>query len=186
MKQRSLNEEKVVIAATELAKKDGLESVTLTKTAKSLDIQPQSMYRYVKNTTDLKAKILANNLQLLVDQLYEKLIGVSGEEALLNLVTTVAFGEYTQIMPHDFAGVSKYLEYSDVKEQYDRLYSMLPKLLKTFINDSDTIRRGTQVLADYMLGESVTSRNNNDSDQDLRKKDFLINVKNIIEMLKNL
>ncbi|MFH5810762.1 TetR/AcrR family transcriptional regulator [Companilactobacillus sp. FL22-1] len=82
MTQHALDEMKVVNAATELAKKIGFEAVTLTKTATELSIQPQSMYRYVKNTDDLKSKVLAKNLELLVNQLYEQLIGLTGEQAL--------------------------------------------------------------------------------------------------------
>lgn len=184
MTQHALDEMKVVNAATELAKKIGFEAVTLTKTATELSIQPQSMYRYVKNTDDLKAKVLAKNLELLVNQLYEQLIGLTGEQALAQLMTTVAFGEYTQITPHDFAGVSKYLGYQAVRKQYDRLYDMIPRLLNSLLNDKDKVRRGTQLLSDCMLGESVTSRNNENGDIELRRQDFNINVAEIITMLQ--
>ena len=185
MAQHALDEAQVVAAATELAKQIGFEAVTLTKTAAQLAIRPQSMYRYVKNTDDLKGKILAENMALLVNQLYEQLIGLSGEQALTQLMMTVAFSEYTQIMPHDFAGVAKYLHYDAVREQYNRLYEMIPRLLKSLISDADKIRRGTQLLADYMLGESVTSRNNENDDLTQRRADFSANIAQILAMLRN-
>ncbi|MFH5810763.1 hypothetical protein [Companilactobacillus sp. FL22-1] len=99
-------------------------------------------------------------------------------------MTTVAFGEYTQITPHDFAGASKYLDYQAVREQYDRLYDMIPRLLNSLLNDKDKVRRGTQLLSDCMLGELVTSRNNENGDIELRRQDFNINVAEIITMLQ--
>ena len=62
---------------------------------------------------------------------------------------------------------------------------MIPRLLKSLISDADKIRRGTQLLADYMLGESVTSRNNENDDLTQRRADFSANIAQILAMLRN-
>ena len=115
MAQHALDEAQVVAAATELAKQIGFEAVTLTKTAAQLAIRPQSMYRYVKNTDDLKGKILAENMALLVNQIYEQLIGLSGEQALTQLMMRVALVEYPQLLPPDWASVENYLHSAAVR-----------------------------------------------------------------------
>ncbi|AVL00009.1 TetR/AcrR family transcriptional regulator [Pediococcus inopinatus] len=184
MKKRILNEERVVEAATELAAKSGFETVTLSRVAKRLDIQPQSMYRYTKNTEDLRAKVFAKSMQELVDQLYQSLIGLSGAAALIQLTYTVAFDKYSDVIPHDFAAVSKYLKYVDVATQYHRLYDMLPLYLGQLTRDAETIRRGTALLSDFMLGESVNSHDNDGNSIEVRQADFKKSVAQILMMLE--
>ncbi|WP_158509290.1 TetR/AcrR family transcriptional regulator [Pediococcus damnosus] len=183
IKKRILNEERVLTAATELAAESGFEAITLSRVAKRLDIQPQSMYRYTKNTEDLRAKVFAKSMQELVDYLYQSLIGLSGTTALEQLTYTVAFGEYSEVIPHDFAAVSKYLKYPDVATQYNRLYAMLPLYLAQIAHDPEIIRRGTSLLSDFMLGESVNAHNNGADNIEVRQADFRKNVTQILGML---
>jgi len=182
---RNLTIEKVIDAATEIASEQGFEQITLTKTANQLNVQPQSMYRYVKNTADLKSKVLAHNLKKMVDQSYKELLGLTGTQAIKKYMTMVAFGEYTQVAPHDFANVSKYMDNSEVRYQYDRLNNLIPQLLSTFITDESRLRQLTQLLIDYMLGESVTYRNNDQDNQTQRRQDFGDNIDNILNMYKD-
>lgn len=181
MTNRNLTIEKVVDAAIEIAVDQGFEQITLTKTANQLNVQPQSMYRYVKNTADLKSKVLAHSLKSMVDQAYQDLLGLTGPEAVKKYMATVAFGEYTQVTPHDFASVSKYMDDADVREQYDRLNNLIPQLLATFISDEPRLHRLTQLLVDYMLGESVTYRNNDQDEPAQRRQDFEANIDDILK-----
>ncbi|BAP85766.1 transcriptional regulator [Paucilactobacillus hokkaidonensis JCM 18461] len=185
MKRRILNDERVLAAAAKVAVEDSFEAVTLSNVAKKLNIQPQSMYRYAKNTEDLRAKVFAQGLKELVNQLYQVLDGLSGTAALEQLTYTVAFDEYSDAIPHDFAAVSKYLHYANVATEYSRLYDMLPKYLSQISADPTIIRRGTALLSDFMLGESVNAHNNGDNNLEERQADFKENVAAILAMLVN-
>lgn len=183
MTPRTLNQDKVIQAAIGVAEREGFEGITLTKTAKQLGVKPQSLYRYVKNTQDLQGKVLAKNLKEMIDQVYQQLLGLSGEAAIQRYMEIIAFGEYTLIAPHDFASVAKFMTDAEVATQYDRLYSIVPTLLQPFVADADECRRMTQLLTDYSLGESVAYRNNNQASDEVRQADYRQNVAALIQMM---
>jgi|GEM_PF-2543766 len=182
MTPRTLNQEKVVAAAFAVADRDGFDGITLTKTAKQLAVQPQSLYRYVKNTQDLQGKVLAQNLQTMVDQVYQQLIGLTGGQAIQFYLEMLAFDEYTLIAPHDYSSVAKFMADPEVATQYGRLYGILPTLLDTLVTDANIKRRANQLLSDYALGESVAYRNNNQAPDDIRRQDFQANVQSLLQL----
>ncbi|WP_057894761.1 TetR/AcrR family transcriptional regulator [Lacticaseibacillus brantae] len=183
MTPRTLTLDKVIAAAFAVADRDGFDGITLTKTAKQLAVQPQSLYRYVKNTQDLQGKVLAQNLKTMVDQVYEQLIGLTGPAAVQRYMEMLAFGDYTLIAPHDYGSVAQYMTDPEVAKQYQRLYGILPTLLETWLPDEAVRRRANQLLADYSLGESVAYRNNNQAPDEVRRDDYRRNVAALIDLL---
>lgn len=80
---RTLNQEKVVQAATEIANKDGLSQLTMTSLANYLGIRSQSLYHYVKNREDLISLVGASVLRRIREQIVQQIVGLSGRKALL-------------------------------------------------------------------------------------------------------
>ncbi|WP_283583119.1 TetR/AcrR family transcriptional regulator [Limosilactobacillus difficilis] len=80
---RTLNQQKVVQAAAEIAKSDGLSQLTMSNLADYLGIRSQSLYHYVKNREDLISLVGAAILQRIRKQIVQQIVGLSGEKAIL-------------------------------------------------------------------------------------------------------
>ncbi|RSK25923.1 TetR/AcrR family transcriptional regulator [Bacillus sp. HMF5848] len=75
----------ILEAATELADKDGLESVTLASLAKKLQIRPPSLYNHFDGLGGLRKKMAVYSMRKLYDDLADATIGKSGDEAIISL-----------------------------------------------------------------------------------------------------
>ncbi|MBD5430688.1 TetR family transcriptional regulator [Lactobacillus sp.] len=81
-KHRTLDKEKVIDKATKIINDDGLSALTMPHLAQELNIRSQSLYHYVANRRELLSLICVKRLQVLHQQLVQKIIGLSGRNAL--------------------------------------------------------------------------------------------------------
>lgn len=85
-KKRTLNRNKVIDKAAELADKAGKpEAVTLTALAAALNIQVPSLYNHVANLEDLQLGLALFAGQILIGRLRQTTMGQIGPDAILAL-----------------------------------------------------------------------------------------------------
>ena len=82
MAREPLDKNKVIAAAAELADREGLDAVTLTRIAEDLGVRQPAMYRHVKGYDDLIRSLGLLGREILAERLADAAIGVSGEEAV--------------------------------------------------------------------------------------------------------
>jgi AcrR family transcriptional regulator len=100
IKKRTLNRQKVIQKAAELADKAGHpEAVTLTALAAALDIRVPSLYNHVANFDDLQSGLALHAGQLLIGRLRQSTTGLVGPGAIIAL--TNAFRAFA----HDHPGL---------------------------------------------------------------------------------
>lgn len=89
IKQRNLDLDKILAAATELIETEGVSQTTLPNLAKKLGVRSQSLYHYVKNRHQLISLVGANHINQLNELLRNKLIGTSGKPALIEFADLI-------------------------------------------------------------------------------------------------
>ena len=77
-----LDQGRVLDAAAELADRDGLDTVTLTKVAKQLGVRQPALYRHVDNYQDLIRGLSLRGRELLAESMADSAIGVAGDDAV--------------------------------------------------------------------------------------------------------
>lgn len=82
MSKQALNEQTVIRRAAELADAEGFATVTLSAVARSLEIQPPSLYSHVRDLGALRDGITVLALGELADAVAEEIGGRSRGEAL--------------------------------------------------------------------------------------------------------
>lgn len=82
-KKRTLDQDKVLTAATNIVRNEGLKTLTLPRLARKLDIRTQSLYNYIANLDDLIALIGARLVHKLRQKITDGILGLSGTEALV-------------------------------------------------------------------------------------------------------
>lgn len=88
MKRGTITREIVIDQALKNVSESGFDHLTYNGLARTIGIQPQSMYRYVANINDVKSGVIAEYITRLNDNINEKLGDDSGKKALHN------FAEY--------------------------------------------------------------------------------------------
>lgn len=82
-KKRTLDQDKVLTAATNIVRNEGLKTLTLPKLAHELDIRTQSLYNYIANLDELISLIGARLIYKLRQKIKDGIVGLSGTEALI-------------------------------------------------------------------------------------------------------
>lgn len=77
-----LDAETVIAVAGRIADEEGLDSLTLTRIARDLDISQPALYRHVDGYDDLLRSLSLEGRQLLNERLREAAVGVSTDDAV--------------------------------------------------------------------------------------------------------
>lgn len=96
-----LTQEKLVLAAAELADAEGFEAVTMSALARHFEVRAASLYSHVASTTDLKAQIAVLALGELAERAGAALAGRAGSDALLGFAS--AYRDYARLHPGRYA-----------------------------------------------------------------------------------
>ena len=96
-----LTQEKLVLAAAELADAEGFEAVTMSALARHFEVRTASLYSHVASTTDLKAQIAVLALGELAERAGAALAGRAGSDALLGFAS--AYRDYARLHPGRYA-----------------------------------------------------------------------------------
>lgn len=81
--KRTLDLEKVIEQARQLIEEKGLAETTMPNLAKALGVRSQSLYHYVSGRKQLLSLVAASRINVLHQKLVDKLMGLSGKDALL-------------------------------------------------------------------------------------------------------
>lgn len=115
-----LSTEIVLNKAFELAKADGIASVTYNGLARELDIRPQSMYRYVKDLKALRVWLLSHFL----DELVKKIAGAMGQLPPAQALRAFAVAMYDECHANPW-----YYETFQLMHSYDVIEELQQPLL---------------------------------------------------------
>ena len=118
---KPLSTEIVMDKACELARRDGIDSVTYNGLARALDIRPQSMYRYVPDVRTLRASMLSRFLSELADTVDAATEGLAPADALRAFAVTM----YDECHAHPC-----YYEAFDLMHRYGLIVEMTPVLTR--------------------------------------------------------
>ena len=118
---KPLSTQIVLDKACELARRDGIESVTYNGLARELGIRPQSMYRYVPDVRTLRASMLHSFLNGLVDTIDAATRGLAPADALRAFAVTM----YDECHAHPC-----YYEAFDLMHLYGLIGEMTPVLTR--------------------------------------------------------
>ena len=80
----NLDRDLVIATAQEMARRDGMDAVTISGVARALDVTPMALYRHVGDADRL--------VESVIDAIYDEIVlpeHASGEEALTQFVTTL-------------------------------------------------------------------------------------------------
>jgi AcrR family transcriptional regulator len=83
-----LSRQKVLDRAVKLARRDGLEALSLTRLAADLGVSQPALYRHIGGMEDLHRALTLRARELLTIDLHEAIEGLSGEEAVRALART--------------------------------------------------------------------------------------------------
>lgn len=115
-----LSTEIVLNKAYELARENGIASVTYNGLARELEIRPQSMYRYVKDLKTLRVWLLSRFLDELVERIGAAMTGLSPAQALRAFAVSMYDECHTN---------PRYYETFDLMHSYDAVEDLRPSLL---------------------------------------------------------
>lgn len=128
-KHRTLDKDKVIDKATEIINDEGLSALTMPHLAQTLNIRSQSLYHYVANRKELLSLICVKRLQVLHQQLVQKIIGLSGRDALFAFADEIReFLLNDHAMSSIFYNVDEVGNNSIVKQEVREIVSLGEKL----------------------------------------------------------
>ncbi|WP_121253943.1 TetR/AcrR family transcriptional regulator [Nocardioides ferulae] len=96
-----LNQQKLVLAAADLADAEGFEAVTMSAMARRFEVKAASLYSHVASTADLRAQIAVLALGELAERAGAAVAGRSGSDALLEFAS--AYRDYARLHPGRYA-----------------------------------------------------------------------------------
>ena len=82
MPRAGLTTERVVVAATDLVDRHGIDALTLTAIAEQFSVRPPSLYNHVGGLEDLTARVAVAALEDLADACRDATMGRAGPDAL--------------------------------------------------------------------------------------------------------
>ncbi len=127
-----MDNETVVVTAAELADRDGLDSLTLTKVAKELGISQPALYRHVDGYDDLIRSLGLRGRQVLADALTSAAVGLAGQDALRAMGN--AWREIVRLHPGLYAATDRYpcADDPELEEAVERIVHVLSQGLASF------------------------------------------------------
>jgi AcrR family transcriptional regulator len=128
----------VIAAAAEVADREGLDAVTLTRIADDLGVRQPAMYRHVKGYDDLIRSLGLLGREILAERLGNAAIGVSGEDA----VAAVAHAWRGMVQDHPglYSATDRYPCAGDVEleQAVERIVTIIAQALMAFdLSDTD-------------------------------------------------
>ena len=80
--RQPVDEDRVVAVAAEIADREGLDAVTLTRVANELGVRQPALYRHVESYHDLVRSLSLRGRELLAEAISQAAIGVAGDDAV--------------------------------------------------------------------------------------------------------
>ncbi|WP_218135371.1 TetR/AcrR family transcriptional regulator [Paenibacillus sp. 276b] len=152
-KRISLSRELVLEQGLKISSELGFDKLTYNGLARSLSIQPQSLYRYVSNLEDLKSGVVAIYIKGLVDLIYHELLTYSGKDALRKFaLCVISYSQSKLTFPEMVGGLAEFSYTEAVSQQMEHLHNILVELIKAITKDQSKIEQNEQLFLSYVLG----------------------------------
>ncbi len=135
---RTLSTEKVIVAATEIARQDGLQKITMSTLAKKLNIRSQSLYHYISNRDELVSLVGAHVLNELYQQIVNSIVGLSGKTAIIKMGDIVR----QEIIKQPFMTSVFYMMQANPHEHnVQAAMEKIVDIVKRIINEDDVLKK---------------------------------------------
>ncbi|WP_196600203.1 TetR-like C-terminal domain-containing protein [Pectinatus frisingensis] len=149
-----INLSTIIMTAANIADTEGLDAVTLTRTAEKLNIKKQSLYNHIKNLAHLKCELIIYANAQLRQHLIQAVIGKAREEAILGAA------ESYRNFAHDHPGqyqaiISLSWEFKDDEKfqaSTHALMEILFKILSAYQLHEDYLTHAVRGLRSIMHG----------------------------------
>lgn len=135
---RTLSTAKVVAAATEIARRDGLQKLTMSTLAKKLNIRSQSLYHYICNRDELVSLVGAHVLNELHQQIVDSIVGLSGKTAIIKMGDIVR----QEIIKQPFmTSVFYMMQVNPHEHNVQAAMEKIVEIVKKIINEDDVLNK---------------------------------------------
>lgn len=135
---RTLSTAKVVAAATEIARWDGLQKLTMSTLAKKLNIRSQSLYHYICNRDELVSLVGAHVLNELHQQIVDSIVGLSGKTAIIKMGDIVR----QEIIKQPFmTSVFYMMQVNPHEHNVQAAMEKIVEIVKKIINEDDVLNK---------------------------------------------
>ena len=152
VQKRNLTKEKIIETAFSLADEIGLNQISFQKIAEKLGIKYPSLYNHFDNIEDLKIKMTIHFLNKLNSRLMERLIGKSGEAAIIEFSYV-----YREFAVENKSGYRLYMnipstENDEVKRLSKETTTIIRKILEFYMEDQAQIIHKSRALRSLLHG----------------------------------
>ncbi len=147
-----LTTERVVVAAADLADRDGLEALTLAAVADHVGVRTPSLYNHVGGLDDLHRRLTLHSLELLEGTLREAVVGRSGDAAVRALGTAYRWfgaahpGLYPTVVP------SAHGDEPEIRRVADRMMGTVRTVLGAYGLSGDEAVHAARTLRSALHG----------------------------------
>ena len=140
MARRTLDTTQVIDAATEIADREGVEAITLTRVAEALGVRQPALYRHIDGYDALIRSLGLRGREILGARLTQAAVGVSGADA----VRAVGRAWRSMVADHPglYAATDRYPCAGDaeLEEAVERVVAVIAKSLAGFdLDDTDRV-----------------------------------------------
>lgn len=152
-RKASLSTDIVIQKAFEIVQKGDFNDLSYRGLARELNVQPQTLYRYVANLEELQIKVVLVFLDQLIDYTQDAVIGLSGEEAILAFArATFDFSQQNHALNSMLTLVSKIKNHDQIAAKLMELREVPTKILQRSDGDSNKLRQHVQILMSLIFG----------------------------------
>lgn len=137
---RTLSIDKVVAAATDIARHDGLQKVTISTLAKRLNIRSQSLYHYISNRDELVSLVGAHVLHELYQQIVDSIVGLSGKLAIIKMGDIVR----NEIIKQPFmTSIFYMMQVNPHEHNVQAELEKIVEIVKKIVNEDEKLKKTT-------------------------------------------
>lgn len=137
---RTLSIDKVVAAATDIARHDGLQKVTISTLAKRLNIRSQSLYHYISNRDELVSLVGAHVLHELYQQIVDSIVGLSGKLAIIKMGDIVR----NEIIKQPFmTSIFYMMQVNPHEHNVQAELEKIVEIVKKIVNEDEELKKTT-------------------------------------------
>lgn len=152
--RETLVAERVISVAADLADREGLDAVTLTRVAKELGVRQPALYRHVASYQDLIRSLSLRGRQVLAETLASAAIGVAGDDAVAAIGH--AWRSVVRSRPGIYAATDRYpcADDDELEAAVERIVEVIAMALSSFDLDAENRVHAARTLRSAFHGFS--------------------------------
>ena len=155
MKRGKLSREVAISEAVKIVQEKGINGLTYNGLARALEIQPQSLYRYLKNITDAKSEVIASIINKWVHDIEIKLKLYSGKEYLKQFAIYFLNAQSDILNTEVLTALSKYNQITCVQTAIKNLHALPANVIKSITKNKNNIELNIHLFINYLSGAAL-------------------------------